>query len=343
MHESRHEVPFPEPPVFAEHAIGVSDIERAAATLHGIATRTPVLSSVEINARTGAQVYFKCESFQRTGAFKFRGAYNALSRLDETRRRAGVVAYSSGNHALGVALAARMLGMPATVVMPLDAPHTKIQAAVRWGARIVHYDRLREDREAITEELARTTGATIIASSDHPDVIAGQGTVAWELIEEVGPLDVLLVPVGGGGLLAGSAVAAAHASPGCAVIGVEPESGNDAQQSMHAGRIVHISSPPTIADGARNQHIGRLVLPIMQSLVREIVTVSDDRLREQMRFFIEQMRLVAEPTGCLAAAALTAGTLDLSGARVGVIVTGGNVANHVLSDALRPMQESVAA
>jgi threonine dehydratase len=343
MHESRHEALLPERPAFAAHAIDASDIERAAATLQGIATRTPVLNSVEINARTGAQVYFKCETFQRTGAFKFRGAYNAISRLDETRKHAGVVAYSSGNHALGVALAARMLGVPATVVMPLDAPHTKIRAATHWGARIVHYDRLREDREMITEELARTTGATIIASSDHPDVIAGQGTVAWELIEEVGPLDLLLVPVGGGGLMAGSAIAAAHASPGCAVIGVEPESGNDAQQSMRAGRIIHIPSPPTIADGARNQHIGRMVLPIMQSLVREIVTVSDDMLREKMRFFIEQMRLIAEPTGCLAAAALTAGLFDLSGMRVGVIVTGGNVANHVLSEALGLMREPATA
>jgi threonine dehydratase len=315
----------------------------AAATLGGITIRTPVLSSIDVNSLSGARVYFKCENFQRSGAFKFRGAYNAIRRLGDVKRRSGVVAYSSGNHAQGVALAAQLLGIQATVVMPSDAPRTKIRTAEDLGARLVLYDRERDDREVIAQDLARRSGATVIASSEHPDVIAGQGTVAKELIDEVGPLDFLFVPVGGGGLLAGSAIAAAHWSPGCSVIGVEPEAGNDAQQSLHAGRVVHIPSPQTIADGARNQHIGELVLPILRSHVKQIVTVTDDQLRDQLHFFIERMKLVAEPTGCLAAAAMLSGNIDISGARVGIIVSGGNVEVDFLNQTLmdRHLPQSV--
>jgi threo-3-hydroxy-L-aspartate ammonia-lyase len=310
------------------------DVASAAATLNGSVVRAPVLTSLEINLRSGAQVYFKCENFQRTGAFKFRGAYNAISRLTDTQRRGGVVAYSSGNHAQGIAQAAQALGVKATVVMPNDAPRMKMRMAEARGVTIVVYNRDRDDHEAITRELAHKSGATIIASSEHPDVIAGQGTVAKELIEEVGPLDYLFVPVGGGGLLAGSAIATAGWSAGCTLVGVEPEAGNDAQLSLQAGKVVHIPAPATIADGARHQHIGALVLPILRSHVERIVPVTDDQLRKQMQFFVERMKLVAEPTGCLAAAAMMSGLIDISGVRVGVLVTGGNVGACLLREVL---------
>lgn len=324
--------------------VTAGDVERAAAALDGIVTRTPVLSSVEADLQTGAQVFFKCENFQRTGAFKFRGAYHAILRLDAARRRAGVIAYSSGNHAQGIALAARMLDTPATVVMPADAPAPKVRAARDWGARVVFYDRLHENRETICDTLARESGATVIASSDHPDVIAGQGTVARELFAETGPLDYLFAPVGGGGLISGCAITANHWAPNCRVIGVEPERGNDAQLSLSAGQIVRIAPPDTIADGARNQWIGALALPIMQAHVRQIETVSDDALRAQMRFFAERMKLVVEPTGCLAAAAVMGGALDLRGARVGVVISGGNADFSLLADALtQPCAPAVEA
>lgn len=306
-------------------AVTPSDVEKAASSLVGVSIHTPAVSSHQVDTRVRAKVFFKCENFQHTGAFKFRGAYNAISRLTDAQKDRGVVAYSSGNHAQGIALAAKALGVQATVVMPHDAPQIKMQAAEGYGARIVFYDRARENRESITRELGRRSGATVIASSDHPDVIAGQATVAKELFDDVGPLDYLLVPVGGGGLLAGSAIAAARWSPDCLVIGVEPETGNDAQQSMHAGMIVSIASPATIADGARNEHLGAMAWPIIKAYVSQIVTVTDDQLREQMRFFVEHMKLVVEPTGCLAASAVMNGRINFAGARVGVLVTGGNV------------------
>ena len=315
-------------------AITPSDIEKAAVAIAGVANRTPVLSSSDVNQRVRATVYFKCENFQQTGAFKFRGAYNAVSRLTDAQKRLGVVAYSSGNHAKGIALAARNLGVQATVVMPHSAPVTKLRAAEEYGAHIVLYDPDRDDREEIANDLANKSGAMLIASSEHPDVIAGQGTVAKELIDETGPLDYLFVPVGGGGLLAGSAIAAAHWSAGCRVIGVEPQMGNDAQQSLRAGAIIHIPFPATIADGARNQSIGAMVLPVLQAHVNDIVTVSDVQLFEQMRFFVERMNLVAEPTGCLAAAAVMNGIVDVVGARVGIVVTGGNVDVQMLRELL---------
>jgi len=307
------------------HAINYADIEAAAQAIAGIAHRTPVMSSRQVNEGLGAQVYFKCENFQRVGAFKFRGAYNALSRFDAAQRRRGAIAFSSGNHAQAVAHAAQLLGMPAVIVMPEDAPATKLAATRGYGAEVILYDRATGDREAIARDLVATRGGTLIPPFDHADVIAGQGTVAMELFEEVGELDYLFVCVGGGGLIAGCALAAAQLAPACRVIGVEPEAGNDAQQSLRSGRIVRIPVPQTIADGAQTTAVGELTFPIMQRLVSDIVTVSDEQLRAQMRFFATRMKIVVEPTGCLAAAAALNGSLPLRGRRVGVVVSGGNV------------------
>jgi len=302
-----------------------ADVTAAADRLRGIARRTPVLTSGQFDALSGAQVYFKCENFQRVGAFKFRGAYNALSRFTPGQRRAGVVAYSSGNHAQAVALAARLLAMPAAIVMPADAPSTKLAATRGYGAEVILYDRLSEDRDTIARRVMTERAATLVVPFDDPDVIAGQGTVALELFTEVGTLDSLVVCVGGGGLLSGCALAAAELSPGCKLYGVEPAAGNDAQQSLRAGRIIRIPVPDTIADGARTPSVGQLTFPIMQRLVTDIVTVSDEELCAQMRFFAERMKLIVEPTGCLAAAALMHGRLALPGQRVGVVISGGNV------------------
>ena len=311
-------------------AITPQDIAAAAGRLRGVAHRTPVLTSRTADAATGAKVFFKCENFQRIGAFKFRGAYNALAQFSPAQRRAGVIAFSSGNHAQAIALSARLLGMPSVIVMPHDSPAAKLAATREYqrgqpGSEVVLYDRYTEDREAIGARLAAERGMTLIPPYDHPHVMAGQGTAAAELIEEAGPLDLLLVCVGGGGLISGCAVAAHHASPGISVVGVEPEAGNDTQRSLAAGRIVHIETPQTIADGAQTQHSGELTFPVIQRLVQRIVTVSDAQLVETMRFFAERMKLVVEPTGCLGAAALLQGVVAAAGQRVGVIVSGGNV------------------
>jgi threonine dehydratase len=312
-------------PVRGAPAVTFADVTRAAKTLSGVAHRTPVLTSSTADALTGAQLFFKAENLQRVGAFKFRGAYNAISRLGDAERARGVIAFSSGNHAQAMALAGRLLGVPVTVVMPADAPALKLAATRGYGAEVVTYDRLTEDREVVAAKYVNERGLTLIPPYDHADVIAGQGTAALELFEEVGPLDVLAVCTGGGGVLSGCAVAASELSPGCAVYGVEPQAGNDAQRSFRSGEIVHIDVPDTIADGARTQHIGKLVLPILRALVRDIVTVTDDQLRAQMRFFAERMKIVVEPTGCLAAAAAMQGAIDVRGKRVGIIITGGNV------------------
>lgn len=300
-------------------------VRRAAGRLAGVAHRTPVLRSATADALTGAQLFFKCENLQRMGAFKFRGAYNAIAALDTPARRAGVLAFSSGNHAQAIALAARLLGVQATIVMPADAPAAKLAATRGYGGEVVTYDRFTEDREAISKQLAAERGLTLIPPYDHPEVIAGQGTAALELIEDAGPLDALYVCLGGGGLLSGCLLAANALAPDCAVFGVEPEAGDDARQSLRAGRIVSIPVPRTIADGAMTTHLGALTFPIIQQRVRDIVTVSDARLVEQMRFFAERMKLVVEPTGCLAAAAAFDAAADWRGKRVGVIVSGGNV------------------
>jgi threonine dehydratase len=313
-----------------ELAIAFADIEAAAARLKGHAHATPVMRSRTADERTGAQLFFKCENFQRMGAFKFRGAYNALAQFTPEQREGGVIAFSSGNHAQAIALSARLLGMPSVIVMPKDSPKAKLAATRGYqegqrGSEVVLFDRYTEDREAIGRRLAGERGMTLIPPFDHPHVMAGQGTAALELLRETGPLDKLLVCVGGGGLISGCAVAAHALSPGIEVIGVEPEAGNDTQQSLARGEIVHIDTPRTIADGAQTQHSGQLTFPVIQRHVSRIVTVSDEQLVRTMRFFAERMKMVVEPTGCLGAAALLEGVVSAPGQRVGVIVSGGNV------------------
>ena len=301
------------------------DVAAAAVRLQGHAHRTPVLRSATADARWGARFFFKCENFQRMGAFKFRGAFNALARFDATQRQGGAIAFSSGNHAQAVALSARLLDMPALIVMPQDAPAAKLAATRGYGAEVVLYDRFAQDREALTRRLAAERGMTLVPPYDHADVIAGQGTAAKELFEEVGPLDALYVCLGGGGLISGSALAAKALSPGCRVYGVEPEAGDDGRQSLRAGHIVHIDTPRTIADGAQTTHLGELTFGIIRRDVADIRTVTDVQLIEGMRFFAERMKMVVEPTGCLAFAGAVADAPMLRDARVGVIVSGGNV------------------
>ena len=302
-----------------------ADVVAAAGRLLGHAHRTPVLRSSTADGRVGAQLHFKCENFQRMGAFKFRGAYHALSRFNAEQRRGGVLAFSSGNHAQAIALSARLLQLPAAILMPLDAPQAKVQATRGYGAEVILFDRYKQDREALATALASERGMTLIPPYDHPDVIAGQGTAAKELFDEVGELDVLLVCLGGGGLLSGSALAARALSPRCKVYGVEPEAGNDGQQSFRAGRIIDIPTPQTIADGAQTQHLGRYTFEVIRRDVDDVLTVTDDQLIEAMRFFAERMKMIVEPTGCLSFAAACHGGLALEGRRVGVIVSGGNV------------------
>jgi threonine dehydratase len=301
------------------------DVAAAARRLEDRAHRTPVLTSRTLDAAWGAQVYFKCENFQRMGAFKFRGAYNALSKFDARQRKAGVVAFSSGNHAQAIALSARLLGMPAAIVMPHDAPAAKVAATRGYGGEVIVYDRYREDREAIGRRLAEERGMTLIPPYDHADVIAGQGTAAKELFDQVGALDALFVCLGGGGLTSGSCLAAKALSPGCRVYGVEPEAGNDAQQSLRSGRIVHIDTPKTIADGAQTQHLGTLTFEIIRRDITDILTASDAELIEGMRFFAERMKMVVEPTGCLGWAGARKVRADLVGQRIGILISGGNV------------------
>jgi threo-3-hydroxy-L-aspartate ammonia-lyase len=301
------------------------DVLDAAARLEGVAHRTPVLTSSTFNERTGASVFFKCENFQRMGAFKFRGAYNAISHFDAQQREAGVLTYSSGNHAQAIALSARLAGIRATIVMPHDAPAAKVAATKGYGGEVITYDRYTENREEIGQRLAKERGMTLIPPYDHPHVIAGQGTAAKELIDETGPLDVLVVCLGGGGLISGSALSAAALSPQCTVIGIEPEAGNDGQQSLARGEIVHIDAPRTIADGAASTHLGDYTFEIIRKLVARIETVSDAQLVDTLRFFAQRMKMVVEPTGCLAAAAVMNGVVPVKGKRVGVLVSGGNV------------------
>ncbi|MDT6961174.1 threo-3-hydroxy-L-aspartate ammonia-lyase [Cupriavidus sp. SZY C1] len=302
-----------------------ADVEAAAERIAGYANRTPVHTSRTLNDRLGAEVFFKCENFQRMGAFKFRGAFNALSKFTPAQRQGGVVAFSSGNHAQGIALSARLLGMPATIVMPADAPALKIAATKGYGANVVIYDRYTEDREAIGRDLAEKHGMTLIPPYDHPDVMAGQGTAARELFEEVGTLDALFAPLGGGGLLSGTALATRALAPQCELYGVEPEAGNDGQQSFRSGSIVHIDTPKTIADGAQTQHLGQHTFPIIQRDVNDILTATDAQLVDAMRFFAERMKMIVEPTGALGLAAALQQADALKGKRVGIVISGGNV------------------
>lgn len=307
------------------HLPDYSDVIAAAQRLQGFAHQTPVFTSRTLNAETGAQVFIKCENLQRTGSFKFRGAFNALSQFDAQQRKAGVVAFSSGNHAQGIALAAQLLGMPATIVMPTDAPAAKVAATREYGASVVLYDRFNEDREQIGRTLAVEHGMTLIPPYDHPHILAGQGTAAKELLEFTGSLDALFVGLGGGGMLSGTALSTRTLAPDCQLFGVEPQAGNDGQRSFQTGSIVHIDTPATIADGAQTQHLGDCTFPIIRDKVTDILTVSDAQLVAAMKFFMQRMKMVVEPTGCLGLAALRQLGERFEGQRVGIIVTGGNV------------------
>jgi len=309
------------------------DVEAAAARLEGVAHRTPVATSSQFDALAGCRAYFKCENLQRMGAFKFRGAYNALARLDAPARARGVVAFSSGNHAQAVALAGRLLGIRATIVMPADAPAVKVAATRGYGADVVLYDRAAgESREEVAERISRETGAAVIPPFDHPDVVAGQGTAAKELIEDVGALDYLFVCCGGAGLLSGCAVAASHLSPGIRVVGVEPAAGDDAARSFRSRTLQRVDNPVTIADGARTASMGAITFPLVLRHVHDIVTVTDAQLVEAMRFLWERMKLVVEPTGALATAGVLSGAIDVRDRRVGIILSGGNVDLKAMAD-----------
>ena len=302
-----------------------TDVLSAAKRLDGVAHRTPVLQSSSLNAQMQAQVFIKCENFQRMGAFKFRGGFNALSKFSAAQKQAGVVAYSSGNHAQALALSARILQMPATIFMPHDAAPSKLAATQGYGAQVIGYDRYSEDASALAAQLAQDKGMTFIPPFDHPDVLSGQGTAALELFEEVGELDALFVCLGGGGLLSGSALSAKAKSPQCKIYGVEPEAGNDVQQSFRQGERIRIPTPITIADGAQTPMVGAITFELIKKLVDDIHTVSDAQLIETMRFYAERMKMVVEPTGCLSLAAAVQSKESLKGQRVGVIISGGNI------------------
>ena len=316
LDDERHPVNLP---------VTYADVAAAAKRIEGAAYRTPVLTSATADALTGASLFFKAENLQRMGAFKFRGAYNAIAMLNADERKRGVLAFSSGNHAQAIALAGRLQQVSTTIVMPSDAPAIKLAATRGYGAEVITYERNTADREALAKTIAAERGLALIPPFDHAGVIAGQGTAAKELIEDAGPLDYLFVCVGGGGLISGCALAAHVLSPGCKVIGVEPEAGNDVQQSLRKGEIISIAVPNTIADGAQTTRAGQLTFAIMRALVADVLTVSDAQLIEAMKFFVARMKIVVEPTGCLAAAAVFGKQIDLTGKRVGIILSGGNV------------------
>jgi threonine dehydratase len=305
--------------------VTLDDVRSAADQIKGVAHRTPVVTSRTLDAIVGARVFLKCENLQRVGAFKFRGAYNAVSRLAPEQLAKGIAAYSSGNHAQAVALAARELGSTAVIVMPADTPASKLAAVAGYGAEIITYDRYTGDREAIGAALAAERGLALIPPYEHPHVMAGQGTAALELLEEVGELDTLLVPVGGGGLMAGSATAAKGLQPDIRMVGVEPEAGDDTKRSLEAGERVSIPVPRTIADGQAASIPGELTFSVNERLVDEIVLVTDDEIRTAMRFAFDRLKLVMEPSGATPLAALLAGRLGGLPPRVGLIVSGGNV------------------
>jgi threonine dehydratase len=301
------------------------DVLAAAGRIAGVAHRTPVVRSRIVDEMVGAHVFFKCENFQRSGVFKFRGAYNALAQLSDEQRRVGVVTYSSGNHAQALSLAARLLGIPATIVMPLDAPAVKVAATAGYGGDILRYDRYTQDYEEIAQRLVAERGLTLIPPVEHPHVVAGQGTAAMELFEEVGDLDALFVPVGGGGLLSGSVLSAQAMAPGCRLHGVEPEAGDDGQRSLREGRRVTIDTPQTIADGAQTRFLDPLPFEILMRAQPAMLTVTDDELIECMRLFAGYLKIIVEPTGCLGFAAVRRRAEEFRGQRVGVIISGGNV------------------
>lgn len=305
-------------------AVNFSDIQAAAVRLKGIAHHTPVMTSRTLDEQVGAQVYLKCENLQRVGAFKFRGAYNAISQLSEAEKARGVIAFSSGNHAQAVALVGKLLGIKTVIVMPDNAPATKRAATAGYGAEVIIYDPTQADRKQIAESLSAEHGYTLIPPYDHAGVLTGQGTAALELIEEVGALDYLLTPVGGGGLLSGSAIAAKGAAPDCRVIGVEPELADDATRSFYSKTLHTIHNPPTIADGTRTPSLGEITFPLVLEYVDDFVTVSEDAIKDAVRYAFFRLKIVVEPSGVLGLAALLSGALKPSG-KVGVILSGGNI------------------
>jgi threo-3-hydroxy-L-aspartate ammonia-lyase len=304
--------------------VSYADVEAAAARIAGRAHRTPVLTSRTVNARTGAEVFFKCENFQRIGAFKFRGAYNALVQLPDEQRRRGVLTFSSGNHAQAIALAGQLLGIRTTIVMPDDAPPVKLAATRGYGAEVITYDKNVTTREALSARIAAERALAVIPPYDHPHVVAGQGTAGKELIEETGALDWLFVPCGGAGLLSGCAIAAAHLAPGCKVVGVEPAAGDDATRSFRTKTLQTVHNPDTIADGARTPSLGKITFPLVLAYVHDMTTVDDRALLAAMLYLWERMKIVVEPTAALGAAGLFGGGYAVAGRRVGVVVSGGN-------------------
>ena len=302
----------------------IEAVRAAAARLRGIARRTPVLTSRTLDERTGAQVFLKCENFQRVGAFKFRGAYNALSQLTPEEKERGVLTFSSGNHAQAIALAGRLLGIQTTIIMPVNAPAAKLEATRGYGAEVILFDPAERKREEFAAELNAERKMPVIPPYDHAGVVAGQGTAALELFEEVGPLDALYVPCGGGGLLSGSAIAAKAAAPTCKVIGVEPELADDATRTFKTGTLQTVHNPPTIADGLRTPSLGTITLPLVRHYVDDMVTVSEDEIVQSMKFIWTRMKIVVEPSGAVSLAPLLRERRDRP-ARIGVIVSGGNV------------------
>lgn len=309
-------------------------ILEAEKNIKSIAHVTSVLTSNYLNDKVNNEIFFKCENFQKTGAFKFRGALNALQKLNKQQRKIGVVAFSGGNHAQGIALAAKLLKIPATIVMPVDAPKSKIEATRNYGANIIFFDRYTESREKIANDLICKNGAVLIPSGDHPDVIAGQGTIAKELIDSVGKLDAIFVPVGSGGLLAGTLLATKKNAPNCEIYGIEPETGNDGQQSILTDKIIKIDVPDTIADGAQNQHLGEYCFSIIKNGLAEMDTVTDSELIESMKFFTERLKIIVEPTGCLGLAGFIKNSEKFKNKKIGIIITGGNVDIEKLSKLL---------
>ncbi len=306
-------------------SVRIEDIRRAAERIREIAHRTPVMTCRSFDARAGVKTWFKCENFQRGGSFKIRGASNFIFSLSLAERRAGVVAYSSGNHAQAVAIAGEWVGIPATLVMPQDAPRAKLEATRAHGARIFTYDRLRESREEIGRRIARETGAALVPPYDHPLTIAGQGTVALEFLTEAQDLDALVVPIGGGGLISGCSIAAHALRPGIRIFGVEPETAADTYLSLQAGRRVEVPNPPTIADGLRSPTPGEITFPIIREHVEEVLLVSEQEIRETVKFLLMRMKILAEPSGAVAAAAVLYGKLPAGVERAGVVLSGGNV------------------
>ena len=302
----------------------VQHVQDAAQRLRGQANKTPVMCSRTLNEIVGAEVFLKCENFQRVGAFKFRGAFNAMSRLTEDQRKKGIITHSSGNHAQAVALVGRLLGIQTTVVMPFDAPLIKRDATKAYGATIIEYDPEDTTRERISEDLRDARGFTLIPPYDHEDIVTGQGTAALELFEDINDLAMLMVPCGGGGLLSGCAIAAKGVNPNCHVIGIEPELADDATKSFHTKTLHTVTNPPTIADGTRTPSLGKITFPLVLEYVDDMKTVSEEAIIEAVRFLFYRMKLVVEPSGALGAAALLSGAVQPKG-RVGIIISGGNI------------------